>query len=124
MRKQALFNINLEIQAGEIVIITEPSESGKTLKPDFSGQTSGIATNLKISVAERLTQLALGAGVVEAFNITSAKILVSESRQLGNEYPTVFYCGDDTKAKGIPLNCLKSVATMRLILPDWLFPVV
>ncbi len=71
------------------------------LKPDFSGQTIGIATDLKLSVAERLAQLAPGAKVVEAFNITFAEILASESRQFGNEHPTVFYCGDDADAKAI-----------------------
>ena len=30
LRKQALFDINLEIAAGEIVIMTGPSGSGKT----------------------------------------------------------------------------------------------
>lgn len=69
------------------------------LKPDFSGQTIGIATDLKIAVAERLAQLAPGAKVVEAFNITFAEILASASRQFGHEHPTVFYCGDDADAK-------------------------
>ncbi|MHC5833701.1 MAG: ATP-binding cassette domain-containing protein, partial [Nostoc sp.] len=30
LRKQVLFNINLEINAGEIIIMTGPSGSGKT----------------------------------------------------------------------------------------------
>lgn len=77
------------------------------LKPDFSGQTIGIATDLKLSVAERLAQLAPGAKVVEAFNITFAEILASESRQFGNEHPTVFYCGDDADAKAIAAQLIE-----------------
>lgn len=71
------------------------------LKPDFSGQTIGIATDLKISVAEQLAQLVSGAKVVEAFNMTFAEILASDSRQFGSEHPTIFYCGDDAEAKAI-----------------------
>ncbi len=77
------------------------------LKPDFSGQTIGIATDLKLSVAERLAQLAPSAKVVEAFNITFAEILASESRQFGNDSPTVFYCGDDADAKAIAAQLIQ-----------------
>lgn len=77
------------------------------LKPDFSGQTIGIATDLKLSVAERLVQLAPGAKVVEAFNITFAEILASESRQFGDEHPTVFYCGEDADAKAIAVQLIE-----------------
>ncbi len=77
------------------------------LKPDFTGQTIGIATDLKISVAERLAELAPGAKVVEAFNITFAEILASDSRQLGSEHPTVFYCGDDVDAKAIAAQLIQ-----------------
>ncbi|BAS59931.1 hypothetical protein LBWT_X0030 (plasmid) [Leptolyngbya boryana IAM M-101] len=35
--------------------------------------------------------------MVEAFNITFAEILASDSRQFGSEHPTVFYCGDDAE---------------------------
>ncbi|OLP19409.1 ABC transporter [Leptolyngbya sp. 'hensonii'] len=37
LRKQVLFNINLEIQAGEIVIMTGPSGSGKTTLLTLAG---------------------------------------------------------------------------------------
>ncbi|MBD3887427.1 NAD(P)-binding domain-containing protein [Phormidium tenue FACHB-886] len=77
------------------------------LKPDFSGQAIGIATDLKISVAEHLAQLAPGAKVIEAFNITFAEILASESRKFGNEFPTVFYCGDDADAKAIAAQLIQ-----------------
>jgi hypothetical protein len=77
------------------------------LKPDFTGQTIGIATDLKISVAEQLAQLVAGATVVEAFNITFAEILASDSRQFGSEHPTVFYCGDDAEAKAIAAQLIQ-----------------
>ena len=98
----------------EAVLSTIGSLEGKVvitcmsgLKPDFSSQTIGIATDLKLSVAEQLAQLAPGAKVVEAFNITFAEILASESRQFGNESPTVFYCGDDADAKAIAARLIQ-----------------
>jgi len=69
------------------------------LQPDFTGQTIGISTDLKISVAEMVQQFAPTAKVVEAFNITFAEILSSESRQFGIDRPSVFYCGDDSASK-------------------------
>ena len=71
------------------------------LQPDFTGQTIGLATELKISVAEMVQQLAPHANVVEAFNITFAEIIASESRQFGINQPSVFYCGNDSAAKKI-----------------------
>ena len=77
------------------------------LQPDFSGQTIGLATELKISVAERVQQLAPDAKVVEAFNITFAEIIASESRQFGSDRPSVFYCGDDSGAKKIAAGLIE-----------------
>jgi 8-hydroxy-5-deazaflavin:NADPH oxidoreductase len=71
------------------------------LQPDFSGQTIGLATNLEISVAETLQKLTPNAKVVEAFNTTFAEIIAADSRQFGNDRPSVFYCGDDDEAKKI-----------------------
>lgn len=71
------------------------------LQPDFTGQTIGLATDLKISVAETVQQLIPNARVVEAFNTTFAEIIASDSRQFGSDFPSVFYCGDDVKAKQI-----------------------
>jgi 8-hydroxy-5-deazaflavin:NADPH oxidoreductase len=71
------------------------------LQPDFSGQTIGLATNLKISVAETLQNLVPTARVVEAFNSTFAEIIASDSRQFGDDRPSVFYCGDDAEAKKV-----------------------
>jgi predicted dinucleotide-binding enzyme len=69
------------------------------LTPDFTGQTIGLATDLKTSVAETIQQLASGGRVVEAFNTTFAEIIASESRQFGSNRPSIFYCGDDLAAK-------------------------
>jgi len=71
------------------------------LKPDFEGKTIGLPANLEVSVAEQIANLAPGAKVVEAFNTTFAEILQAQSRQFGNEQPSVFYCGDDESAKAI-----------------------
>lgn len=107
-------------QFGEIVMLAVPwsaldpvlqvlgSLEGKVLvtcvsglRPDFEGQTMGLPTNLRTSVAEQIARLAPGAKVVEAFNTTFAEILHSESRRFGSEQPSVFYCGDDDPAKAI-----------------------
>ncbi|KOP23250.1 hypothetical protein AMR41_27135 [Hapalosiphon sp. MRB220] len=71
------------------------------LQPDFTGQTVGLATDLKISVAETIQQLIPNASVVEAFNTTFAEIIASESRQFGSDFPSVFYCGNEVEAKQI-----------------------
>jgi hypothetical protein len=90
----------------EDVIHTAGSLDGKIvitcvsgLQPDFTGQTIGLPTNLKISIAETIQQLAPNAKVVEAFNITFAEVIASESRQFGSDRPSIFYCGDDSGAK-------------------------
>lgn len=69
------------------------------LKPDFTGQTIGLPTALTVSMAEIVQQLAPGATVVEAFNITFAETIAAESRCFGSDRPSVFYCGDDAAAK-------------------------
>ncbi|MBE9138655.1 NAD(P)-binding domain-containing protein [Nodosilinea sp. LEGE 07088] len=75
--------------AGKVVI-----SCMSDLKPDFTGQTIGIATDLKISIAETVQQMAPAAHVFEAFNLTFAEIAASESRQFGLDKPSIFYCGD------------------------------
>lgn len=53
LRKQVLFNINLEINAGEIVIMTGPSGSGKTtLLTLVGGLRSAQSGNLRILGSE------------------------------------------------------------------------
>jgi 8-hydroxy-5-deazaflavin:NADPH oxidoreductase len=77
------------------------------LQPDFTGQTIGLPTHLKISVAETIQQLLPAAKVVEAFNSTFAEIIASESRQFGPDSPSVFYCSDDVGAKQIAANLIE-----------------
>lgn len=77
------------------------------LQPDFTGHTIGLATDLKISVAETIQQLIPNAKVVEAFNTTFAEIIASDSRQFGADFPSVFYCGDDVGAKQIVVNLIE-----------------
>jgi 8-hydroxy-5-deazaflavin:NADPH oxidoreductase len=77
------------------------------LQPDFTGQTIGLATDLKTSVAEVIQQLLPNAKVVEAFNTTFAEIIASDSRQFGIDFPSVFYCGDDVGAKQIAAQLIE-----------------
>ncbi|TFI54866.1 transmembrane reductase oxidoreductase [Mastigocladus laminosus UU774] len=71
------------------------------LQPDFQGQTLELPTELTSSVAEQIAQLAPGAKVVEAFNLTFAELLQTAVSQLGAERPSLLYCGDDANAKAI-----------------------
>jgi predicted dinucleotide-binding enzyme len=77
------------------------------IQPDFTGQTIGLATDLKISVAEVIQQLLPNSKVVEAFNTTFAEIIASDSRQFGADFPSVFYCGDDVEAKQIAASLIE-----------------
>ncbi len=77
------------------------------LQPDFTGQAMGLATDLKISVAETVQQLIPNSKVVEAFNTTFAEIIASDSRQFGSDFPSVFYCGNDVKAKQIVAHLIE-----------------
>jgi 8-hydroxy-5-deazaflavin:NADPH oxidoreductase len=104
--KSQVVMLAVEVSALEEVMSTIGSLDGKIvitcvsgLQPDFTGQTIGLATNLEISVAEKVQQLAPNADVVEAFNITFADIIASESRDFGGDRPSIFYCGDDLAAK-------------------------
>lgn len=70
------------------------------LLPDFSGQTVGLPTNLKQSVAEEIAAKLPNARVVEAFNIAFAEVLNAPDEHFANdERANIFYCGDDATAK-------------------------
>lgn len=77
------------------IVITFMSD----LRMDPSGKKLGIATNRKQSVAEQIAELEPEANVVEAFNVTFADILASESRLFGEDKASIFYCGDNASAK-------------------------
>ncbi len=98
LRKQALFDINLEIQAGEIVIMTGPSGSGKTtLLTLMGGLRSAQTGSLKILGQEicgankhQLTQLRRNIGYIfQAHNLMTfltAKENVRMSLELHEQY--------------------------------------
>ncbi|WP_413161609.1 DevA family ABC transporter ATP-binding protein [Capilliphycus salinus ALCB114379] len=77
-RKQALFDINLEINAGEIVIMTGPSGSGKTtlltliggLRTVQSGHLKFLGQELCGASSEQLVQVRRRAGYIfQAHNL-------------------------------------------------------
>jgi 8-hydroxy-5-deazaflavin:NADPH oxidoreductase len=111
---QDIILIAVWLPALKEVIHTAGSLDGKIvitcvsgIQPDFSGQTIGLSTDLKISVAETIQELVPNAKVVEAFNTTFAEIIASDSRQFGADFPSVFYCGDDAEAKQIAANLIE-----------------
>lgn len=97
LRKQALFNINLDIHAGEIVIMTGPSGSGKTtLLTLMGGLRSAQEGNLKIlgqeicgASKQQLTQLRRQIGYIfQAHNLLTfltAKQNIRMSLELHDE---------------------------------------
>ena len=98
LRKQVLFDINLNISAGEIVILTGPSGSGKTtLLTLMGGLRSAQEGSLKILEQEirgaskqQLTKLRQNIGyIVQAHNLMSfltAKQNVKMSLELHDEF--------------------------------------
>ncbi|WNZ25862.1 DevA family ABC transporter ATP-binding protein [Leptolyngbya sp. NK1-12] len=110
LRKQALFEINLTIAAGEIVIMTGPSGSGKTtLLTLMGGLRSAQEGSLKIlgqeicgATKHQLTQLRKQIGYIfQAHNLMSfltAKQNVRMSLELHDEYSST-----DLDAKAIAM---------------------
>lgn len=98
LRKQALFDINLDIKAGEIVIMTGPSGSGKTtLLTLMGGLRSAQEGSLKIlgqeicgAKKQQLTQLRRQIGYIfQAHNLMTfltAKENVRMSLELHEQY--------------------------------------
>ncbi|MGK7918154.1 MAG: DevA family ABC transporter ATP-binding protein [Prochloraceae cyanobacterium] len=98
LRKQVLFDINLEIYAGEIVILTGPSGSGKTtlltlmggLRSAQSGSLQILGQEILGASKPQLTQLRQQIGYIfQAHNLLSflsAKENVRMSLELHNQY--------------------------------------
>lgn len=85
---------------GKIVIdCTNP------IKPDLSGLEIGHTT----SAAEKIAEMSKGASVVKAFNTAFSEIYHSRSRLSGTRITTMFYCGEDTKAKETVAQLIREV---------------
>ncbi len=98
LKKQVLFDINLEIQAGEIVIMTGPSGSGKTtlltlmggLRSAQDGSLMILGQEICGASKDQLTQLRKSIGYIfQAHNLLSfltAKQNVRMSLELHDQY--------------------------------------
>lgn len=113
----------------EEVLRAAGSLDGKTiitcvsgLKPDFTGQTIGLPTQMTTSIAEQIAQLAPGARVVEAFNSTFAQTIAAPSRRFGPDRPSVFYCGDSEAAKKTVAGLSKPAITKPWTPGRWPWP--
>jgi 8-hydroxy-5-deazaflavin:NADPH oxidoreductase len=92
--KSALLPVQAELIGKPLITCVSP------LRPDFTGQTTGIASPIPISGAEYIAQhLAPGSRVVEAFNLTFAEVLAGGAARFSEGRATVPYVGDDTEAK-------------------------
>jgi putative ABC transport system ATP-binding protein len=97
LRKQVLFNINLDIYAGEIVIMTGPSGSGKTtlltlmggLRSAQEGSLKILGQELQRATKQQLTKLRRNIGYIfQAHNLLTfltAKQNVKMSLELHKE---------------------------------------
>ncbi len=81
LRKQILFDVNLEIKAGEIVIMTGPSGSGKTtlltligaLRSSQEGAISVLGSNLSGASESKLTETRKNIGYIfQAHNLLAS----------------------------------------------------
>lgn len=123
LRNLALFNENTRsgtvseaLEFGEVIllamapvalaeVVSEPERFKdkilltcvSRLRPDFTGNTLGLATADKQSMAETIAEQLPGARVVEAFNITFAQLL--EEKTFNGQQPVVFYCSDHPEVK-------------------------
>ena len=75
------------------------------LKADLSGLEFGTDD----SGAEFIQRLAPDALIVESFNSVFATILQSGDVQFGEHKTTVFYCGDDAKAKATVASLIEEI---------------
>lgn len=75
------------------------------VKPDLSGLAVGLTT----SAAEEIAKLVPESRVVKAFNTAFAEIYHSETRLFGSRMPSMFYCGDDGKAKSTVSRLIREI---------------
>lgn len=98
LRKQVLYDINLDIHAGEIIIMTGPSGSGKTtlltlmggLRSAQEGSLTILGQELNGATKQQLTELRRNIGYIfQAHNLMTfltAKQNVRMALELHNEY--------------------------------------
>lgn len=60
---------------------------------------AGLEVGMTSSAAEEISKLASGAIVVEAFNTIFAGLLQTSAHHFGDDFATVFYCGDNRTSK-------------------------
>ncbi|BAZ29717.1 ABC transporter-like protein [Cylindrospermum sp. NIES-4074] len=98
LRKQVLFNINLEINAGEIVIMTGPSGSGKTtlltlvggLRSFQSGSLRILGKELCGASARQLTQVRRSNGYIfQAHNLHESLTVIQNVRMSLELHPKI-----------------------------------
>lgn len=93
LRKQALFDINLEIAAGEIVIMTGPSGSGKTtlltliggLRSAQTGQLKVVGQELCNASEDQLVQARRNNGYIFQAHNLHGSLTALENVQMGLE---------------------------------------
>jgi predicted dinucleotide-binding enzyme len=111
-------------QFGEVVVLAVPwsayrdavasagSLAGKIVLScvnPMNNTYSELLVGHTTSGAEEVAKIAKGARVVEAFNAVFAETLHSDSVELGNQVPTVFFCGDDSEAKQAVAQLIESI---------------
>lgn len=98
LRKQALFNINLEISAGEIVIMTGPSGSGKTtlltliggLRSAQSGSLNVVGHDLYQASESDLVKARRNNGYIFQAHNLHGSLTALENVQMGLEVQGIF----------------------------------
>ena len=119
LKKQALFDINLEIAAGEIVIMTGPSGSGKTtLLTSIGGLRAAQSGSLKVvgheiaGASERqLVKARKDNGYIFQAHNLHGSLTALENVQMGLE---VHGCFPNTSPKALPKAARHSLATKML----------
>jgi putative ABC transport system ATP-binding protein len=98
LRKQVLFNINLEINAGEIVIMTGPSGSGKTtlltlvggLRASQSGSLQVLGKELCGANSKQLTEIRRSNGYIfQAHNLHGSLTAIQNVRMGLEVHPAI-----------------------------------
>ena len=110
LRKQVLFDINLEISTGEIVIMTGPSGSGKTtlltliggLRSAQSGSLQVLGQELQGATAKQLTQARKHHGYIfQAHNLHSSLTALQNVRMGLEVHPELSAAEMNTRSRAM-----------------------